>query len=185
MIQGLDFIALDFETATARRSSICEAGICIVKDGKIVDTKSWLVQPEGNVYSWWNIQVHGIQPKETADAPSFAELWNTELKSYFEQTPVLVAHNAVFDASCLRHALEESGVALPDLRVFCSCRAARHLYDFPSNSLENLCYEFDINCENHHRAGADAVMCAKLFLREIKDAGWASLDEMPWCEGKL
>ena len=36
-MQGLNFIAIDFETATARRASICEAGICVVKDGKVVD----------------------------------------------------------------------------------------------------------------------------------------------------
>ncbi|MCF0174784.1 MAG: 3'-5' exonuclease [Bacteroidales bacterium] len=184
-MEGLNFIALDFETATARRSSICEAGICIVKDGKIVETKSWLVQPEGNVYNWWNIQVHGIQPEETAEAPSFAEIWNGEMKSYFEQTPVIVAHNAAFDTSCLKHALEDAEIELPKVRVFCSCRAARHLYDFPSNSLENLCFEFDIDSENHHRAGADAQMCAKLFLREVKDSGWLSLDEMSWCENEI
>ena len=55
MTDGLDFIAIDFETATGKRSSICEAGICVVKDGKVVETKSWLVRPEDNAYSYWNI----------------------------------------------------------------------------------------------------------------------------------
>ena len=38
-MEGLDFIAIDFETATGKRSSICEAGICVVKDGKVVEEK--------------------------------------------------------------------------------------------------------------------------------------------------
>jgi hypothetical protein len=50
-MQGLNFIAIDFETATGKRASVCEAGICVVKDGKVVETKSWLVRPEDNAYS--------------------------------------------------------------------------------------------------------------------------------------
>ena len=37
MTEGLDFIAIDFETATGKRASICEAGICVVKDGKVIE----------------------------------------------------------------------------------------------------------------------------------------------------
>ena len=59
-MQGLNFIAIDFETATGKRASICEAGICIVRDGKIAGTRSWLVRPEGNYYGYWNMQIHGI-----------------------------------------------------------------------------------------------------------------------------
>ena len=43
-MNNINFIAIDFETATAKRSSICEAGICVVKGGKVVETKSWLVR---------------------------------------------------------------------------------------------------------------------------------------------
>ena len=41
-MQGINFIAIDFETATGKRASICEAGICVVRDGEIVETRSWL-----------------------------------------------------------------------------------------------------------------------------------------------
>ena len=47
-MQGINFIAIDFETATGKRASICEAGICVVRDGKIQETRSWLVRPHGN-----------------------------------------------------------------------------------------------------------------------------------------
>ena len=40
-----DFAAIDFETATGKRASICEVGICVVRNGEIIETKSWLVQP--------------------------------------------------------------------------------------------------------------------------------------------
>ncbi len=95
-MQGINFIAIDFETATAQRTSICEAGICVVKDGKVVETKSWLVRPEGNMYSPWNIRIHGIHPEDTQSSPSFSEVWS-EIMSYLEDCPILVAHNAAFD----------------------------------------------------------------------------------------
>ena len=183
-MQGINFIAIDFETATAQRTSICEAGICVVKDGKVVETKSWLVRPEGNMYSSWNIRIHGIHPEDTQSSPSFSEVWS-EIMSYLADCPILVAHNAAFDISCIRHSLEYYGLKHPNITYYCSLRAARHLYDFGCNKLDYLCEQFDISFENHHRAGDDAKMCAQLFLREIKDAGWVELEEMDYCNGML
>ena len=74
-MQGINFTAIDFETATGKRASICEAGICVVRDGKIQETRSWLVRPQGNYYSYWNIQVHGIRPVDTRDAPEFPKVY--------------------------------------------------------------------------------------------------------------
>ena len=167
MTDGLDFIAIDFETATGKRSSICEAGICVVKDGKVVETKSWLVRPE-----------------DTENAPEFPEVWS-EILEYLADTPVLVAHNAAFDISCIRKSLEFYDLKTPDIDYYCTLRAARHNYDFGCNSLGYLCELFDIPEGKHHRAGDDAEMCARLFLREIKDAGWCDLTEMEYCSGKL
>ena len=44
-MKNINFIAIDFETATSKRASICEAGICVVKNGKVVETKSVVSSP--------------------------------------------------------------------------------------------------------------------------------------------
>ena len=49
-----------------------------------------------------------------------------------------------------------------------------------AKSTEKLSSGYRIN-----RAGDDAEMCARLFLHEIKDAGWCDLAEMNYCNGKL
>lgn len=67
----INFIAIDFETATSRRASICEVGICVVRNGEVAETRSWLVRPEDNYYQYWNIKVHGIRPQDTENAPDF------------------------------------------------------------------------------------------------------------------
>ena len=183
-MQGLDFIAIDFETATGRRASVCEAGVCVVRDGRIAETRSWLVRPQGNMYNYWNMQIHGIRPADTERSPEFPEVW-AEISEYLKECPVLVAHNAAFDMGCIRSSLELYGIPKPDVTYYCSLRAARKLYDVGWNSLDYLCDQFEIPYGQHHRAGDDAEMCARLFLREVKDAGWPELGEMDFCNGKL
>lgn len=183
-MNNVNFIAIDFETASSKRASICEAGICVVKEGKVVETKSWLVRPEDNLYNYWNIKIHGIQPEQTENAPEFSVVWH-KIEAYLRDCPVLVAHNAVFDIGCIRHSLEAYGIEKPKITYYCTLRAAQHIYDFECNKLDFLCDHFEIPYGTHHRAGDDAEMCARLFLREIKDAGWCELSEMGYCEGKL
>lgn len=183
-MQGLNFIAIDFETATGRHASVCEAGICVVRDGRIVETRSWLVRPQDNMYSYWNMQIHGIRPNDTEQSPEFPEVW-AEISGYLDECPVLVAHNAAFDISCIRSSLELYGLPKPDITYYCSLCAARKLYDFGCNTLDYLCDQFEIPYGQHHRAGDDAEMCARLFIREVKDAGWPELEEMDFCNGKL
>lgn len=71
----------------------------------------------------------------------------------------------------------------PDITYYCSLRAARKLYNFGCNSLDYLCDQFKIPYGQHHRAGDDAEMCARLFLRELEDAG--ELEKVKNCGGKL
>lgn len=184
MKKGINFIAIDFETATGKRSSICEAGICIVRDGEITDTMSWLVRPEDNIYNYWNIRCHGIQPHDTEDSPEWPIIWK-EIVKYLNETPVLVAHNAAFDISCIRKANELYHMDTPESTFYCTLRAARRLYDFGTNTLGYLCAQFNIPEGTHHRAGDDAEMCARLFLRIIDDASITSLEELDYCNGIL
>jgi len=182
LLDDINFIAIDFETATPQHASICEAGICVVRAGKIVETRSWLVRPQDNRYSYWNMQIHGIHPEDTADAPDFPQVW-AEISEYLQSCPILVAHNAAFDISCIRHSLALYGLPTPDVTYYCTLRTAKQLYDFPCNTLNYLCDQFHIPTGTHHRAAADALMCAHLFLQELKDL--PSLSSLPPCTGKL
>lgn len=105
-----NFIAIDFETATARRASICEVGICVVRGGEVAETRSWLVRPEHNRYHYWNIRVHGITPEETEDAPDFDQVWEEIEQTYLDEFDTFVAHNVPFDrAATSRGAVTDYG----------------------------------------------------------------------------
>lgn len=169
MNKDINFIAIDFETATSRRASICEVGLCVVRNGEVAETRSWLVQPEDNIYQYWNIRVHGIKPEDTEAAPSFPEVWEEIERLYLDEFDTFVAHNAPFDRSCLEQSARLYNLHLPELQWHCSLQTARRLYDFGCNSLGYLCQQFNIPEGTHHRAGDDAEMCARLFLRELED----------------
>lgn len=114
-MNNINFIAIDFETATPKRASIYEVGLCVVRNDKIKETRSWTVQPEENLYSYWNIQCHGIKPEDTENSPSFLEVWEETERLYLDKFNTLVAHNASFDRSCLEHSASLYHIHLPEL----------------------------------------------------------------------
>ena len=174
---GLNFIALDLETATWEKSSICEVGIAIVRDSCVVETKSWLVKPYRNWYDSFNISIHGITPEMTKNSPSFKEVWR-EIQPYLENQ-VVVAHNTAFDMYALKYAFEENGMPYPNFRHFCSYRVARYCFkDTYSYSLPIVCDAMGIQFNSHHRAGADAEACAKVFIKSLELSGAENLEEL-------
>ncbi len=168
-MNNLNFIAIDFETATALRSSVCEVGICVVRNGEVAETRSWLVQPEDNRYNPFNIHIHGITPEDTWNAPQFDEVWEEIERLYLDEFDTFVAHNMPFDRGCLQHAARLYNIHLPKLNWKCSLATARKVYSFSCNKLGYLCEQLGIPEGKHHRAGDDAEMCARLFLREHLD----------------
>lgn len=165
----LNFLAIDFETATSLRSSICEVGICAVRNGEVAETRSWLVQPQDNQYSCFNMKIHGITPDDTYDAPQFDRVWEEIERLYLDEFDTLVAHNMPFDRSCLQQTASLYNIHLPKLNWRCSLSTARKVYSFGCNKLGYLCERLGIPEGKHHRAGDDAEMCARLFIRECAD----------------
>lgn len=162
----MNFVALDFETANHQRESVCEIGIAIVQDGMVKEQKSWLVRPRNNWFNSMNTRIHGIDAQKVAHAPEFDEIWQT-VGSYFEDAYV-VAHNASFDLSVLRHVLAQYELPFPQLSYACSLQVARRAWrGFPSYGLSALSERFGISL-NHHAAGSDAEACAHILLKAME-----------------
>lgn len=158
------FIAIDVETANNERSSICSVGAVKVRDGIITDRRYTLVRPEPDWYAWHCTRVHGLTAEDTFDAPSFGTVWR-QWQPWLEGLP-LVAHNAQFDAGCIREACRIYGLEAPDT-FLCTLQAARKSIPrgmCASKSLDSLCEYFGIPLKNHHNALDDAEACAKLAI---------------------
>lgn len=160
-----DFAAIDFETANSERSSVCSVGIVIVRNDEIVDSFYSLIQPEPNYYTYWCTKVHGLTRADTDEAPLFNEVW-AEIEPLIAGLP-LVAHNSVFDESCLRAAFRVYQMDYPDYPFYDTLRAARRVFrTLPNHQLHTVAARCGYNLEYHHHALADAEACAWI-AREI------------------
>jgi DNA polymerase III subunit epsilon len=149
-----DFTAIDFETAHGKRYSICQVGLVRVENGIVTKKLSILVQPPDNFYWDRFIEIHGITPEQTANAPTFDKIWNQV--EPFIRNMNLVAHNGFsFDFPCLNQTLEYYGITPPNYEGHCT-------YRIFGENLASLCKKHKIPL-NHHDALSDALACAELF----------------------
>ncbi|WP_370900859.1 3'-5' exonuclease [Chryseobacterium gossypii] len=173
----MDFCAIDFETATHERNSACELGVCVVQDSKIIETKTWLIKPPSFPYfNQHNIAIHGIRPEDVKGAPTFDEIWY-EVEEMMYGT-LMIAHNASFDSGILRSCLNHYGMFTPKLNYLCSIQLAKKSWDYlPRYGLKHLAEYHQINF-NHHRAGDDAEVCAKISLLAFEKLFLTSNEEV-------
>ena len=160
----MDFLALDFETATPHADSPCELGIAVVRGGVVREGRNWLIKPrQWPYFSPWNVAVHGIRPDDVASAPRWDDIWE-EVADLLDGSTV-VAHNAAFDMTVLRSTLASHGLPHPAFQYFCSVSMARRVWPGRSSyGLGPMCAFHGIPLR-HHRAGNDAEATAELVLR--------------------
>lgn len=171
-----NFVAIDLETATSDRSSICQIGITEVVDGKPLKPKSWFVQPEGNIYDSMNIWIHGITPEDTKNSPSFPDVWKEVLP--YLQNKIVVAHNTSFDMYALRDAFNKYGIEYPTFDYFCSLRIARCIVKgCYSYSLDVIANHLGLKFGVHHKADSDSLGCALVLLKCLEIDG-SKLNEL-------
>ena len=150
-----NFTAIDFETAQGYRWSICQVGLIRVENGIITNELNLLVQPPNNYYWDRFIDIHGITPVKTANAPTFNKIWHKVEPFINGQT--VVAHNGLaFDFPVLRKTLEYYGLQEPIYEKRCTYKIYRQ-------GLNALCNKHNIPL-NHHDALSDARACGELYL---------------------
>lgn len=161
----MNFTAIDFETATGKRSSACAVGIVTVENGAITEEYYSLIQPPANEYFGMNIGVHGITPQDTRNAPTFYELYPEIRKRLQGRT--MVAHNEVFDRSVLKRTMEYYDLYYGELELADRWECTMRIYKakgFIPYRLNSCCERLGIPLK-HHEALSDAIGCAKLYLR--------------------
>ena len=157
-----DFIAIDFETATQARKSAISIGLVKYRDFKPISSYYSLIRPPRLYILPYFTEIHGLTTEDVKDAPNFGDIWEQEIRGFINDTP-LAAHNASFDMSVLRAALEHYGIAVPGIAYFCSLALARQtLHGLPSYSLATLAEHFGITYAAHN-ALADAKTCGKII----------------------
>lgn len=157
----MNFVAIDVETACADRSSICQIGIAVFQQGRMVRCDGLLIDPETE-FSTFNSNLHGILPQHVAGAPTWKMIYPTlrELLS----NRILVSHTyfdrAALLSACRRYHLD----MFPYLEWADSCEIARKAWPhLPNHKLPSLAKNFKIKYRAHD-AAEDARVAGEILL---------------------
>ena len=154
----LNFVALDFETANESKNSAISLAVVTVEDGRITKRGYSLIKPPVMQFNQEFIGIHGIQPEEVLNKPTFDQLWPAIYNNHLKGK-LLVAHNAKFDIDVLRATLDHYNIEWPDL---------------VNHKLNTLGGFLGIKF-NHHNALDDSEVCAKVAIAAAKEKGVDSM----------
>ena len=165
----MNFTVLDFETANSSDASICAAGVAIFEDGRLVESRQWLIRPPRGYGFFWSsfTEVHGLTWFDVRDEPEFPEIW-PELFRTLSRTDVVIAHNAAFDMRKLAGILQHFGLPNPGLAYLCSLQLSRRVWpELPSHSLNDLA-NYIGHVFQHHQAQDDAETAGWVLLAMMR-----------------
>jgi len=171
---GMNFVALDFETANANLRSICQVGIVKFEDGKAVETFTSLVDPD-DYFDPLNEAIHGINETTVRGAPTFQEIY-PELRRRL-QDAIVVTHTG-FDRLALLRATSANNLLPVSCRWLDTTRVVRHVwpkYVKSGYGLANLTKDFAIQFK-HHDAAEDAKATGIVLVYALGDSA-VTIDE--------
>jgi DNA polymerase-3 subunit epsilon len=151
-------------------------------NGKAVDTFYSLIRPPVLYIRPDFTEIHELTVDDVKDAPTFADLWDSDIKPFIGGSESryfpLAAHNASFDMSVLWAVLEWYELDIPPLSYFCTQSLSRSTWPgLKSYALTSLAEKFDITY-NAHNALDDAMTCGKLVQMAGAQFGSTNLAEL-------
>lgn len=161
------FVVVDLETTGGKKPyhRVTEIGAIKIQQGQIIDSFETLINPQRPIPAAIT-QLTGISNAMVTKAPVFADIADS-LQNFLDGA-VFVAHNVNFDYGFLQMEYERLGRSFR-FPKFCTVANTKKLFPgLSSYSLKNLCVEFDIPLDRHHRALDDAKAAAEL-LRLINE----------------
>ncbi len=157
-----DYTTVDLETTDrdVTRAEIVEIAAVRVRDGVIVDRFQSLVKPRVPIAEGAR-RKHGLDESALAEAPFFEDIWPVFRE--FCGSDVCVAHNGYyFDFPILRRMSE--GLPGADLVTYDTLVLAHELHAGGAR-LEDLARVYGVDPGEAHRALADCLTLAEVFLR--------------------
>lgn len=170
----MDFIVLDLETTglDATSAEILEIGITEVKNGKIVRSFSRLVKPKNGIPEKIT-ELTGISEDDVKDAKTLDEVIY-KFRDYIGDN-LVICHNARFDIGFINYNLVKFGLEkIQKTNYRCTLKMIkamreRGLYAGENNKLGTVAAYYGIELKNAHRADADTLATAKVYLRIIDE----------------
>jgi DNA polymerase-3 subunit epsilon len=168
LLKDTEFSVLDVETTglSARNNRVIEIGIVKVKNLKITDKYTTLINPGCDI-PYFITQFTGISNSDVAYSPSFYD--TAEEIEEFIGNSIVSGHNLSFDEGFLRYEFIRNGFEpLSNLNV-CTLKLSRKVFPtLKSKSLASVSEHLKIVNKDSHRASSDAEATAKILIKLIK-----------------
>jgi DNA polymerase-3 subunit epsilon len=167
-LEETEFSVLDVETTglSARNNRVIEIGIVKVKNLKIVDKFSSLINPGCDI-PFFITQFTGIGNGDVEYSPSFYD--TAEEIEEFIGNSIISGHNLSFDENFLRYEFIRNGFEPLSNLTVCTLKLSRKIFpELKSKSLASVSDYLKIKNEDSHRALSDAEVTAKILIRLIK-----------------
>ena len=173
----MNFVAMDFETASAQRHSAVSMALVVVRDNVLVDEFYTLIKPE-TPFDVRNTQIHGLTAADVQNAPKFPAVWE-QIKQFYTPNQLVVAHNAPFDNGVLRATLAHYGIPSPHYLSLDTVRTSRKLYpQLPNHKLNTVAEALQIELVHHHNALDDTVAAARILVSQAEQFGVDPLKQL-------
>ncbi|MFR8840499.1 MAG: exonuclease domain-containing protein, partial [Clostridium sp.] len=180
--QSLDHTCVVFDIETTGfspiKNKIIEIGAVKVENGKITDKFSTFVNPEVPI-PFEIEKLTSISDNMVLNAPTIEQVLPKFLE--FCGDAVMVAHNASFDMSFMKHNALLLGMTFEPAILDTVSMARFLLPNLHRFKLDTVAKELKISLENHHRAVDDAGATAEIFVKfmeMLKQRGIENLTQL-------
>ncbi|MBE5972545.1 MAG: PolC-type DNA polymerase III [Lachnoclostridium sp.] len=167
--QSLDgtYVVFDIETTgfSPTKNQIIEIGAVKVENGTITDRFNEFVNPDVPI-PFEIERLTGINDSMVMDAPRIDVILPKFLE--FVGKAALVAHNASFDVSFIKHNAGQLNLAFKPTVLDTVTLARVLLPNLNRYKLDTVAKALNVSLENHHRAVDDAEATAQIFVKFIE-----------------
>lgn len=188
IVDSLSFCVIDLETTggNAQKDRIIEIGMVKIKERKIIDQKSFLVNPIIAIPEFIQ-KLTNIRQDDVKDAPQIEEIIE-EVIEYIGDD-VIVAHNTSFDVPFLNGVLKRLKRDKLENRVICTNVMTKYMIpEILNSNLNYMSKLFNIEHSKAHRAEDDALATANLliqYLNIFSDKGIKKVNQLYYPRNKF
>jgi DNA polymerase-3 subunit alpha (Gram-positive type) len=188
LMDELEFCVIDLETTggNLKTDRIIEIGMVTLKGFKVMDTKSYYINPEKKIPEFIQ-KLTSISDADVKDAPKIHEVLDEILA--FMGKKIIVAHNVSFDIPFLNSVIKKNKKSALENHILCTNVMTKLLIPGIMNSnLPYLCDIFNINHARAHHALSDAKATADLlifYLTIFKQRGLKKINQIYYPKNKF
>lgn len=163
VIDEVRFVVVDVETTGLDylKDRICEVAFIELKAQKEINRFSTLINPKMSIPESVSL-IHGITDDDVLNAPSFEEIANKLIDTFYDA--VIVGHNVDFDFNFIDAELKRIGLKMPNvIKIDTLSISKKFLTNTINNKLKNVAKIINIYSDNWHRALNDVEVTKDIF----------------------